>query len=94
MMIWRKVQKVTQKEKICFRYTGENIWSTHFDISLPIDRARAGAGLILTCAMRVWFGIWKVEQNLLILVEVVLADDVHGAVHDMTDMLGWILDQF
>ena len=49
---------------------------------------------MLTCAIRVWFGIGKVEQNLLSIVEVVLADDVHGAVHDMTDMLGWILDQF
>ena len=58
-----------------------NIPCTHFDISLPSDRARAGAGLILTCAMRVWFGIGKVEQNLLSIVEVVLADDEHGAVH-------------
>ena len=86
--------KAKPKSRICFLFERNNILCTHFDISLPIDRARAGAGGILTCAMRVWFGIWKVEENLLILVEVVLADDVHGAVHDMTDMLGWILDQF
>ena len=53
----------------------------HLDIYLPTDRARAGASLILTCDMRVWFGIGKVEQNLLSIVEVVLADDEHGAVH-------------
>ena len=74
-------QRLKPKSRICFRFDGKNILCTHFDISLPIDRARAGAGLTLTCAMGVWFGIRKVEQNLLSIVEVVLADDVHGAVH-------------
>ena len=66
----------SKRKNIPFR-----VLTDHLGIYLLNDRARAGASLMLTCAMRVWFGIGKVEQNLLSIVEVVLADDEHGAVH-------------